>query len=289
MDKRIDAARFSRCMIILEKYFEKTLGDAEDDSIKQLYFDGLSDLSIEEIEQATRRAIATLRFFPKIAELRELVEGTKEDRAAIAWESALQAHRKAGAWSSVIFSDAATGEALKTVFGGWVEFCESVHQVWTSDAGFEDRDDARLARREAEGYRRLVSGLSDEMLTAKRKEFLVAYRNAARAGRKPFCYLPGQHEIANRRTAGTWTRGELGETFQQRVYISDHLGGYFVIATFDSKTAQLLDKPTRLLAAEPVHRPSLPASQSGPQLLRAGSPHSLSEAWIETCDRPLRE
>ncbi len=282
-----DARKFSECITTLEKYFEKTL----DERVKLLYLEGLSDLEIGEIDRATRRAVATLKFFPKISELRELVEGTKEDRAAIAWETAQQAHRRAGAWTSILFTDAATGEALKTCFGGWVEFCESLHQVWAAEASFEDREAARLERREAEGHRRLVSGLSDEMIAAKRKEFLIAYRNAERAGRRGFCYLPGQHEIENRRTAGTWTRGEVGSIFRQQVYIADNLGGYFVWAAFDTATAQLVGGAPSLLKAQPVSLPARPA----PKLLRsapgeeipvteakgliAEAVKDLSEAW----------
>ena len=168
------------------------------------------------------------------------------------------AKEKAGFFDSVIFRDPYIGPAVISVFGGWVQFCEATHQVWVaSDASREERQRARMERRVAEGRRVLISGLSDEMLRAKQKEFEAAYRNAKREGRIRQ-HLPGHHEIENRNTVSTWTRGNLGETYSQRFFIADGASGYFVNTTFETATAQLITTLPELLNAAPVKPKALP-------------------------------
>jgi hypothetical protein len=257
------------------------------DPLSEIYFRALMAYSVEQIERAVNQIIITSKFFPKPSELIELIEGSPDDQAAIAWEVANEAMRKAGYFQSVLFEDAAIGAALITTFGSWTGFCEAMHQVWSEgDASFEEREAARLERRQAEGRRRLVSGLSDEMVASKRKEFFSAYRNARREARAT-AYLPGHFEIENRNTVAGWSRGQFQiedrqEIYKQKIYIARTRGGHFVEATFERATGSLIGGTQALLNQTPVVYlpPAKPRAMltSGAEIL---PPEQGREFWAE--------
>lgn len=62
-----DKKQFSAIMAGIGEAFDKPVSKTR----MALYFDALSDFSINQVEQAARRAIRELKFFPKAAELAE--------------------------------------------------------------------------------------------------------------------------------------------------------------------------------------------------------------------------
>lgn len=64
------------------------------------------------------------QFAPKPADLIRVLEGTTTDKAAVAWGKALDAAQRVGAYSDVVFDDAAIHAAIQDV-GGWPKFCRS--------------------------------------------------------------------------------------------------------------------------------------------------------------------
>jgi hypothetical protein len=83
----------------------------------------------------------TGRFAPKVADIVRLLEGTTEDKAALAWGKALDAAQRVGSYSDVVFDDPAIHAAIEDV-GGWPKFCRAE----TKDLGY-------LQHRFCESYR----------------------------------------------------------------------------------------------------------------------------------------
>lgn len=212
---------------------------------------------------------ATYSKFPLPGELRELVEGSATDAAAKAWIKLQNAYRKAGASMSVLFEDGAIGAAMQDVFGGWIACCEVFHPVYRTadEATWEERQEARLERREAAGRQIHIGGLSPEMLRAKQKEFDVAYRRVQREGKTAPTYYPGECEIENRRTVGSWVKGQPIElddgrkVLVQKVYVQGN-EGRSVDAEFDFYTAALQTPLRELIERAPAKAlPPQPATR----------------------------
>lgn len=71
MEKSKDFEIFGALMGMLGENFDKELSPLK----VELYFDCLNDFEIEKVKKAVFVAIKTLKFFPKVAELRELIQG----------------------------------------------------------------------------------------------------------------------------------------------------------------------------------------------------------------------
>lgn len=216
-----DLLRFSQVVTVLEAAFDKELSQPAKDA----YWIALEDLSIDEVEIAGQYALRQCRFFPKPAELRELVQGTSDDAAMKAWTELLHAFLKAGYWTSVLFEDGALATAIEYAFGTWVICSEQLHT------------------------------LSDEMLRAKQKEFAVQYRRALREGKAAAKYLRGYCEIANLETVGKWNRGEpiteADRTFFRSSVFIQGVTSRMVDAEFDFYSG-VLQIPLIELASRPA-------------------------------------
>jgi hypothetical protein len=100
--------------------------------------------TMEQVRQAlTRHAMNpdAGRFAPKVADIVRLLEGTTEDKAALAWGKALEAVQRVGAYSDVVFDDAAIHATIEDL-GGWPKFCRT-----------EAKDLSYLQHRFCESYR----------------------------------------------------------------------------------------------------------------------------------------
>lgn len=133
------------------------------------YFEDLADLEfsdgdLDRLRLAVRR---TCEFMPRSAKIRDLIAGSPDDQALLAWAHLWSAASTVGGYESVQFEDAAIAVALERTFGSWVEFCDAE--------------------------------LSPEMRASKRKEFTAHYRLASQSGLQPQQgYLIGRHELTNR-------------------------------------------------------------------------------------------
>jgi hypothetical protein len=210
----------------------KTLSEGQ----LQIYAIALQPYDAAAVNHALQRAIVELKWFPKPAELVEIIEGSREDRAESAWDAAWDAYLKAGYYESVLFQDGAIARAILTVFGGWVQFS--------------------AASRE----------LDQKSLQFKRLEFIAAYRRETRRGKEPM-RLPGHYEIENQNTVATWNRDKFSDTYTQRLYVVRAEGGRFVDAHFSRSDARMIESDVQLLSAAQV--PALPAR---PQLQLAPPP-----------------
>lgn len=115
--QNIDKRKFAVLMEMLAEGFDK-----ENSKLKiDLYFESLKDFAIGEIEGAIYQSIKSLKWFPKIAEIRELIEGDPESRALIAWRFAVD---NINPYLTFEFDDPIIHYCIQEIFGGWIGFCE---------------------------------------------------------------------------------------------------------------------------------------------------------------------
>lgn len=89
------------------------------DTLATAWLWGLAGLTIKQIHVAAAAAIRTKKFFPSVAELRELTGETTPDQAAeLAWIEFLDAS-KLGPYRHVDFQDRAINATVRSL-GGWV-------------------------------------------------------------------------------------------------------------------------------------------------------------------------
>lgn len=123
-----------------------TIFDQEPSKEKaRIYWQLLSDLSDADFERACTLAARRLKFFPKPAELREMVAEDQEAIAMAAWEELLGGIRSVGQYRSVDFLDPAISATVEFM-GGWEAVC-----LWTrEELAFrrkEFMDTYRISRR----------------------------------------------------------------------------------------------------------------------------------------------
>jgi hypothetical protein len=156
-----DSGEFARRLVTLAEIFDKKLSPQS----QALYFEALRDVPFADVAAAMNAALKACTFMPKPAELRKLAVGDAEDLAEAAWLSFRQAMRTAGAYRSIALTDAALGETVLAMFGGWPEACRA--------------------------------DFSAEMWSSKRKEFGRIYRVFADRVLQGARYLPGLIELEN--------------------------------------------------------------------------------------------
>lgn len=132
------------------------------ETLTEVYWKVLEPFSDEEAVGAINRAILTCKFFPKPAEIVELLTQKTEDRAALAWIEVEKAVRHIGNYQSVKFGDSVIHSCLEAM-GGWYK----------------------------------VSEWSEDEMKWKRKEFEGLYKIMEKQKKHPV-YLPGLMEIENR-------------------------------------------------------------------------------------------
>lgn len=115
--EKADDQKFAGLMAMLST----ALGKENTELKVEVYYGALKDFSIKDVEQAVYLAIKTLKFFPKIAELRELIEGDPESRALMAWRIAVD---ERDYYHSIEFDDPIIHYCIVELFGDWMSFCE---------------------------------------------------------------------------------------------------------------------------------------------------------------------
>jgi len=176
-----DSAEFAELFTVLAQAFDKQASDL----LVQIYFDSLKDFPIEEVARGIESAIRIKKFWPKVGEIRELIEGSVDDRAAQAWAAFMEAAADGGQ-ASVKFEDRAAASAMDAVFGGWVQACRALSAGGTDERG------------------RQVGGCSDEMLASYQKHFARQYVAALNTQREVELYRPGLSEMSMREGGGAW-------------------------------------------------------------------------------------
>lgn len=92
--------------------------------ILDTYYAIFEQYNDDEFKGAVSKCLRDRKYntFPKPAEIIEWLEGTKDDKALIAWLQVKEAILKAGYYRSVEFADPIISNCI-TELGGWMELC----------------------------------------------------------------------------------------------------------------------------------------------------------------------
>jgi hypothetical protein len=116
---------FSEYMTALGEIHNKQISDIT----KDFYWKALKPYADEQCEKAFNMAMGGLKFFPKPAELIELIQndgGRLEDRADVEAGRVLEAVKRHGGYKSIEFDDPVTMAVIQIAFGGWVKLCSEL-------------------------------------------------------------------------------------------------------------------------------------------------------------------
>lgn len=116
-----DAPRFAELMLALSETFNEPVSAIR----AEMYCDALRDLPIASVEHAVRLAVKSKTFFPKPAELRELVEGSAQEGAEAAWMQFVAAVSRFG-YTRIPDLPEPVMETVRVVFGNWKAACGSL-------------------------------------------------------------------------------------------------------------------------------------------------------------------
>jgi len=113
-----DKKEFFKNITVLGEAFGKDISE----SLIELYWETLKDLSIEDFRHSVKHLALTCKFFPKPVEFREPFEPDISAEAAIAYRKMEDAFISAGVYRTVIFDDPVI-HAVADNLGGWVHYC----------------------------------------------------------------------------------------------------------------------------------------------------------------------
>ena len=120
----MDKKTFSEMMKLLKASFREKINE----DTNKAYWDILKEYSDNDIKRATLKCIrGELKFFPKIAEIIEAIEGNIEDEAKLAWLYLLEVIKKEGYYMSPSFPKyPAIAGVVERFFGGWMKLIEEM-------------------------------------------------------------------------------------------------------------------------------------------------------------------
>lgn len=118
-----DKKMFASIMYPLGKIYDLAL---EDKYIMRVWFEALSDLSIEEVGKAVSAYLKSPDFGtykPKPADIIKMIQGTSLDKSFQAWSKVESAARRVGSYQTVVFDDPIIHRVIEDM-GGWVDLCQ---------------------------------------------------------------------------------------------------------------------------------------------------------------------
>lgn len=256
-----DKPEFSKSLAQIAAVFDKTLTPFLVDA----YFDALADFPFDRVDGAFRQAVATKTFFPRPAEIRELLEGSGDDRANQAWAAFMQAVNDGGN-ASVKFLDPAAASAVDSVFGSYLQAARSIHVA------------------------------EEPMVAHYRKAFCQAYQTARKFPRQVETYRAGLFEFANSGGGGWADRMKiysgpvrligLREVKEVRLQFDAATGRLTEQARLMIEAASTPEGVMRLITAATVRAPQLPPAQGGEPLNHNEAKALLKQIEAQTGFRP---
>lgn len=116
-----DKKEFARIMTASSEVFGKQITKP----LLSVYFESLSNFTIEQVKSAFSKHLLAGKFFPKPADIAELLKENElsiEDRALLAWSEVENAIKRTGSWGSPVFTDPITPAAVGQL-GSWSDLC----------------------------------------------------------------------------------------------------------------------------------------------------------------------
>ena len=117
--------RFSSMMASLTEIFDKEITRG----LSEIYWQTLKPFSDKECEKAFSAIISTCKFFPKPAEFIEILKGSQQESATIAWLKVDKAVRRIGVEASVQFNDPVIHSTIEAM-GGWEKLGDALERDW---------------------------------------------------------------------------------------------------------------------------------------------------------------
>jgi hypothetical protein len=115
----LDRHAFAEGFHALCETFNEPISDVKIES----FFDTLRDFEIHHVLHAMKLALRRSKFFPRPADLRELIAGDVDEAATAAWGAVLREIRRVG-YVGTPNLDARTLRAVRELFGSWQRMCE---------------------------------------------------------------------------------------------------------------------------------------------------------------------
>lgn len=132
-----DIERLTKNLLVLADVLGAELSEMK----LAFYVEALSEFSDDQIDVAVVRAGKTLKWFPKPVELIELLTGSSEERAIMAWDSVLMALQRHGTGMSILWEDGRIAKAIQ-MMGGW----EQMGMMKTDDVKWKQKEFLQLYR-----------------------------------------------------------------------------------------------------------------------------------------------
>lgn len=184
-DQIDERRRFAALLTALSDYYKSEVSKA----VAGLYWQGLMQYDYEAVEQAcwahTQLPDEAGRWFPKIADLRKILEGSTQDQAAIAWSLVDSSVRTRGTWDDVVFDDALIHRVVADM-GGWISLGSKDDKEWPFVAKeFQQRYRAYRQKGETPEYPARLIGISNASNSAAGMPLLppILIGNAEKAKR----------------------------------------------------------------------------------------------------------
>jgi len=123
---------FCKKLFILAEMFDVPMSGEK----AEIYWERLKDYDDQQLEKTFGRILDTCKFFPKIAEIKELIEGSPADKSLQAWHISLEAIRN----KSPQFEDKRIVAVISDM-GGWQEFCRiaDTKGLYLKEKGFREK------------------------------------------------------------------------------------------------------------------------------------------------------
>ncbi|WP_079218913.1 DUF6475 domain-containing protein [Herbaspirillum robiniae] len=156
-----DKVRFATLLTGIADYYRSPLASA----VIELYWQGLRQFDIEAVEQALWRHTQTTddagKFMPKIADLKQMLQGTTADQASIAWTKVDTAVRTVGTHRDVVFDDGLIHRVIAEM-GGWIQLGMAEEKEWPFIRNqFQSRYRGYRMRSETPEYAPVLIGISN--------------------------------------------------------------------------------------------------------------------------------
>ncbi len=94
--------------------------------IYDIYYELLKDFEYKAVESAIRQVVKSHKYntLPKPADILEFLEGSKDDKAMIAWLKVKEALEKGDYYNTIEFNDPIISHCITAMSGSWMQFCD---------------------------------------------------------------------------------------------------------------------------------------------------------------------
>jgi hypothetical protein len=201
-----DRIRFLTTLTALSEMYKHELSDP----LIELYWRGLVPYSIEGVEDAAARYMASpddIQRMPRPGDLIRIMGGTTKDAALLAWTKVDRAVREVGTWYSVVFDDPTIHRVISDM-GGWTRFEVTNDKEWPHvGREFENRYRALAMNRVESAYPSKLIG-TGEAYNSQHGFEIAPPRVIGDVERARLTYAGGSREAIEMKSAAQLVQGK---------------------------------------------------------------------------------